>query len=178
MMESSACDLWKVQRQLVSLWGELLDRSVFVPLCLEEMARPDWEQKAKHLANTCHVVERGRSATEAPVKVTLLFQTERESPTGECLTVHSGHDGKWTPATRQVLIQFPLANHPSCESSSLSSVDWCFKGLKHLPTYNKTDFWRYFPLPFIFTYIDLTASGANAKHTTVLRVSVQRNMKL
>ncbi|KAK5896109.1 hypothetical protein CgunFtcFv8_009743 [Champsocephalus gunnari] len=31
---------------------ELLDRSVFVSVCTEEMARPDWGQRAKHLDDT------------------------------------------------------------------------------------------------------------------------------
>lgn len=33
---------------------------VCVSLCLEEMARPDWLQKAKHLVDTRRVAERER----------------------------------------------------------------------------------------------------------------------
>ena len=74
----------------MSSGGELLNWSVFVSMYLEEMARPDWKQKAKHLADTCQAAGRtlAAAATEALVqlrrsykKATLLFQTEKESLT-------------------------------------------------------------------------------------------------
>lgn len=71
-----------------------------VYVCVEEMARPDWTQKAKHLADTCQAAQRERLLQQkhcgdfAEREVTLLFQTEKESRTLECLAVRSGHGGK------------------------------------------------------------------------------------
>lgn len=65
-----------------------------------------------------------------------------------------GHNGKWIPATRQVLIHFPFSplagNQQSCESNSLRF--WIFiKGLECIPAHNKTVFrWFYFYLSFPF----------------------------
>lgn len=59
---------------------ELLDCVVLVSVCTAEMARPDWVQKAKHLADTCQAAKRMPAATETTA-VTLLFQTEKESVT-------------------------------------------------------------------------------------------------
>lgn len=102
MMESSACDLWKAEGQLVSFRGELLDWSVFVSERLEEMARPDWVQKAKHLADTCQAAEREsllqqkhcRNLIERVWKWLLLFRTENERRTWERLGVCSERDGE------------------------------------------------------------------------------------
>lgn len=102
---------------------------VFVPACFEEMARPDWVQKAKHLADTWQVAKHEclLQQNQCCEKPPTLFQAGKESLSYECLAVCSGHCGELLPVTRQVLINVLwsffwatlAANQPSCEGNFL-----------------------------------------------------------
>ena len=76
-------------------------------VCTEEMARPDWVQKAKHLADTCQVAKREWLPKQKHCCDFCCFRLRERA-------VGNGHDGKLIPATRQVCIHFPVAGWFGC----------------------------------------------------------------